>query len=86
MGRAWVKNLKEEGVLAGWVDVREGIAAEAARGKQSNPARISRTLVFFMGDIISPNSHGCKAQSNLLKSLIDFERTFDNFRVPLLEF
>ena len=31
MGRAWGRNLHEEGALAGWVDVREGAAAEAAR-------------------------------------------------------
>lgn len=31
MGRAWGRNLKEEELLAGWVDVRPGAAADASR-------------------------------------------------------
>jgi len=36
-----------------------------------------------MRNIICPITGGCKAQSNKLKSRVDFTRPFDNFHVPL---
>jgi hypothetical protein len=33
--------------------------------------------------IICPTTAGCKAQSNKLKSRVDFNRAFDIFHVPL---
>lgn len=64
MGRAWGKNLKEEGVLAGWVDVREGAAADAARELEVDlptgtdlSALIDRAAPDFVIDVTAPEAH-----------------------------
>lgn len=62
MGRAWGKNLREEGLLAGWCDVREGAAAEAA-GDLEIPtgtdlsALIDRVEPDFVVDVTIPEAH-----------------------------
>ena len=62
MGREWGKNLQEEGVLAGWCDVREGAAAEAA-GNLDIPtgtdlsALIDRVAPDFVVDVTIPEAH-----------------------------
>lgn len=64
MGRAWGRNLKEEGVLAGWADVREGAAAEAARelavevptGSDLS-ALIDQVAPDFVVDVTPPEVH-----------------------------
>ena len=64
MGRAWGRNLKEEGVLAGWVDVREGAAAEAAQGLEADvptgtdlSGLIDRVAPDFVIDVTAPEAH-----------------------------
>ena len=64
MGRAWGRNLKEEGLLAGWCDVREGAAAEAASGLElSMPTGtdlgglIDRVAPDFVVDVTAPEAH-----------------------------
>ncbi|RYG19568.1 Gfo/Idh/MocA family oxidoreductase [bacterium] len=64
MGRAWGKNLKEEGVLAGWVDVREGVAEEAAQSLEVEiPTEtdlsegIDRVGPDFVIDVTAPEAH-----------------------------
>jgi predicted dehydrogenase len=64
MGRAWGKNLKEEGVLAGWVDVREGAAADAARELEVDlptgtdlSELIDLVAPDFVIDVTAPEAH-----------------------------
>lgn len=64
MGRAWGKNLKEEGVLAGWVDVRESAAAEAAQALEVDvptgtdlATMIDRVAPDFVIDVTVPEAH-----------------------------
>lgn len=64
MGRAWGKNLNEEGVLAGWVDVREGLAAQATRELgvevptgEDLSTLIDRTAPDFVVDVTAPEAH-----------------------------
>ena len=62
MGRAWGKNLQEEGLLAGWCDLREGAAAEAA-GDLDIPtgtdlaALIEKVSPDFVVDVTIPEAH-----------------------------
>ncbi len=62
MGRAWGRNLVEEGWLAGWCDVREGAAAEAA-GDLDIPTGtdlsdlIGRVAPDFVVDVTIPEAH-----------------------------
>lgn len=64
MGRAWGRNLKEEGVLGGWVDVRGGAAEEAARGLELDIPTgtdldhlIDRVSPDFVVDVTAPEAH-----------------------------
>jgi len=64
MGRAWGRNLKEEGRLAGWVDVREGAAAEAAQSLDLEiptgtdlSALIDKVAPDFVVDVTAPEAH-----------------------------
>ena len=59
------------------------VCAEAASGSDSSPVSTSRKKILFMQIIICPTTAGCKAQSNKLKSRVDFNRAFDIFHVPL---
>lgn len=64
MGRAWGRNLKEENLLAGWVDVREGVAAEAAQSLELEiptgtdlSTLIDRVAPDFVVDVTAPEAH-----------------------------
>ena len=64
MGRAWGRNLKEEGLLAGWVDVREGAAADAARGAELDIPTgtdlddlLDHVAPDFVVDVTAPEAH-----------------------------
>ena len=62
MGRAWGTNLREESLLGGWCDVREGAAADAA-GDLDVPtgtdlsALIDRVAPDFVVDVTAPEAH-----------------------------
>ena len=62
MGRNWGRNLREEGLLAGWCDVRKGSAAEAA-GDLDIPTGtdldklIDRVAPDFVVDVTIPEAH-----------------------------
>ena len=64
MGRAWGRNLKEEGLLAGWCDVREGAAEDAARGLEADvptgtdlDGLVDRIAPDFVVDVTAPEAH-----------------------------
>lgn len=64
MGRAWGRNLKEEGLLAGWADVREGVAESAAQELEVEiptgtdlAALIERVAPDFVVDVTAPEAH-----------------------------
>ncbi|MBC8065345.1 MAG: Gfo/Idh/MocA family oxidoreductase [Chlorobia bacterium] len=64
MGRAWGKNLHEEGYLAGWVDIRPGAAAEASRALEADIAFgidldqvIEKASPDFLVDASPPEAH-----------------------------
>ncbi len=64
MGRAWGRNLKEAGLLAGWVDAREGAATEAATMLELDvptgtdlSSLIDRVAPDFVVDVTPPEVH-----------------------------
>ncbi len=64
MGRAWGRNLNEEGLLAGWCDVRPGAASDAARDLELEvptgtdlDSLIDQVAPDFVVDVTAPEAH-----------------------------